>query len=71
MPERTWLTETKNITIAPTESETTESNHEQLDSDQESKNPLWSETDPSTELTDLNEIDIEEHEETRKQFQSN
>ena len=57
-------------TIPPTESETTESNHEQLESDQESKNPFWSETDSSTELIDLNEIDIEEHEETRKQFQS-
>jgi len=41
-----------------------------LESDQESKNPFWSETDSSTELIDLNEIDIEEHEETRKQFQS-
>jgi len=41
-----------------------------LESDQESENPFWSETDSSTEMFDLDEINIEEHEETRKQFQS-
>src|SRR5882724_5876006 len=60
MPERTRPTEIENEngTIPPTDSETTESKHEQLEPDQENKNPFWSETDSSIELTDLNEIDI-------------
>jgi len=72
-PERTRPVETEfeDRTVPSTDSEITEPNHEHLESDQESKNPFWSETDPSTELTDLSEINIEEHEETRKQFQSN
>jgi len=73
MPKRKGPTETKieNRATPPTDSEITESNHKLLESDQESKNPFWSETDPSTDITDLNEIDIKEHKETRKQFQSN
>ena len=48
-PERTRPTgiEKENRIISPTESETTDSNHEQLESDQESENPFWSETDSS------------------------
>src|SRR5882724_2503068 len=71
-PERTRPTETNNgyETINPTASETSESNNKQLESDQESKISVWSETDSSTEMSDFNEINIEEHEETRKQFQS-
>jgi len=70
--ERTRPTETNNgyETINPTASETSESNNKQLESDQESKNSVWSETDSSTEMSDFDEINIEEHEETRKQFQS-
>ena len=37
-----------------TESEHTVTNHEQLESEQESENPFWSEVDSSTELSDLN-----------------
>src|SRR5882724_3314829 len=71
-PERTRPTEIEkeNGTTTPTESETTEHNHKQLESEQESENPIWSETDSSTEMFDLDEINIEEHEETRKQLQS-
>ena len=63
-------TETENITMSPTKSETTESSHELLGSDQENANPFWSVSDLSTEMTDPDEINIEEHEEARKQFQS-
>src|SRR5882724_12609302 len=71
-PERTRPinTETRSRITSPTNSETTESSHEQPDFDQESDNPFWSETDPSTELTDIDDISIEKHEEARKQFQS-
>jgi len=67
-PERTKPTEIENEngTIPPTDSETTESNHKQLEPDQESEDPFWSETDSSIELTDINEIDTEEHEEKQK-----
>ena len=56
MPERTRPTkiENENEITPSTESETTESNHEQLGSDQESENPFWSESDLSTEMTDPN-----------------
>src|SRR5882724_5490485 len=72
-PERTRpiSTETRNIITSPTNSETTESSHEQPDFDQESNNPFWSETDPPTELTDLDDVSTEKQEEARKQFQSN
>src|SRR5882724_7923590 len=69
-PERIRPTEAGNITATPTESETMESSHEQLGSNQESTNPFWSELDQSSEMTDPDEINIEEHERTRKQFQS-
>jgi len=51
------------------ELETTETNHEQSESEQESENPFWSEVDSSTEMSDLHEINIEEQEKKR-QFQS-
>src|SRR5882724_8204520 len=72
MPERTRPinTETRNRITSPTNSETTESSHKQPDFDQESNNPFWSEARPSTELTDLDDVSIEKHEEGRKQFQS-
>src|SRR5882724_8237556 len=72
MPERTRPinTEIRNRITSPTDSETTESSHEKLDFDQESNNPFWSETDLSTELTDLDDVSTEKHEEARKQFQS-
>ena len=71
-PERTRPTETNNgyETINPTASETSESNNKQLESDQESKISVWSETDSSTEISDLDEINIEGHEETRRKLQS-
>ena len=69
-PKRIRLTETGDVTVTPTESETTESSYKQPSSDQESANPFLSEPDQSTEITEPDEINIEEHEEARKQFQS-
>jgi len=63
-------TETRNRITSPTNSETTESSDEQPDSDQESNNPFWSETNLSTELTDLDDVSIEKQEEARKHLQS-
>ena len=50
MPERTRPTENEmeDGMTTPTEAETTETDHKQLESEQESENPFWSELDLST-----------------------
>jgi len=69
MPERTRPTENESVTTTSAESEIRESSHKQLNSDQESTNPFWSEPEQKTEA-DSEQINMKEHEKARKQFQS-
>jgi len=74
-PERTRPTEEEieDEMTTSTEPENTETDHEESGFEQESENTFWNETDSSAEISDLDEIRIEEHrtkEKKEKQFQS-
>jgi len=49
-----------------TKPENTENDHGQSEFEQESENPFWSEIDSPTEMSDLNETNIEEHEKKKQ-----